>query len=191
MSTIKAPFWGLHANKTLAKTIVFAKTKNRKYVKRHAVPSDPKTPAQLFVRNIWKDLAQIWKVINYTSYDRLAWGLAAKFENPSACGRNMFFKYGFLAYKTGPFFPPFNVEVAPFGFPFDVDCQAPPGSSCTLCILRGPNAGYTNTQLADPGGNVQFIAPFRSPDSFFRIYVEIGPRSGYSGYYPLDENWWL
>ena len=74
MALTKAPLFGLDASGTIAGAIVFSKWKGRNYVRRHAVPSNPKSGLQVGMRAGFKFVSQayatlsagdvaLWKVI--------------------------------------------------------------------------------------------------------------------------------
>ena len=58
MALTKAPLFGLDASGTIAGAIVFSKWKGRNYVRRHAVPSNPKSGLQVGMRSMFKFVAQ-------------------------------------------------------------------------------------------------------------------------------------
>ena len=61
MARTTAPLFSLDASGTIAKTIVFSKWKGRAYVRRHAVPSNPRFPLQVAVRACFAYLTAWWK----------------------------------------------------------------------------------------------------------------------------------
>lgn len=58
MALTKAPLFSLDASGTIAGAIVFSKWKGRNYVRRHAVPHNPKTGLQVGMRSSFKFVAQ-------------------------------------------------------------------------------------------------------------------------------------
>jgi hypothetical protein len=52
------------ASGTLAGALTFAKWRGRNYVRRHAIPSNPRTPAQVTARAIVAFLGAQWKTLN-------------------------------------------------------------------------------------------------------------------------------
>jgi hypothetical protein len=58
MALTKAPLFGLDASGTVAGAIVFSKWKGRTYVRRHAVPHNPKSGLQVGMRSVFKFIAQ-------------------------------------------------------------------------------------------------------------------------------------
>lgn len=58
MALTKAPLFGLDASGTLGGSIVFGKWKGRTYVRRHAVPSNPKSGLQVGMRSVFKWISQ-------------------------------------------------------------------------------------------------------------------------------------
>lgn len=60
MAGVKGPLFSLDASGTVGDAIVFAKWKGRNYVRRHAIPSNPKSVGQVSVRAMIKFLTQYW-----------------------------------------------------------------------------------------------------------------------------------
>lgn len=60
MATTKGPLLSLDASGTVAGTMVFSKWKGRNYVRRHAIPANPKTQPQIANRTMMAFLAQSW-----------------------------------------------------------------------------------------------------------------------------------
>lgn len=191
MSLTKAPFWGLSAKKSLAKTISFAKTKNRKYVKVHTIPKDAKTSSQIYHRQTFSLISRTWRNAPLTTHDRLAYGLVAKLDNPPSHARAEFFKIFFTAPPMVIFDPLQDILVNPLGAPFDVDLLCSPWVPLTLRIIRGPHAGFTQTLPPPHFPPFGFTIPFRDKNDFFRITAEDPMTFWQTGYYPLDENWFI
>lgn len=61
MAKVKAPLLGMDASGTVAKAMVFSRWKGRIYVRRHTVPSNPRSPGQMLVRATMKMLVNFWK----------------------------------------------------------------------------------------------------------------------------------
>jgi len=61
MATPTAPLLSFGASGTLAKTLVYSKWKGRAYVRKHVIPSNPKTAAQDLTRNAFKWTSDVWK----------------------------------------------------------------------------------------------------------------------------------
>lgn len=60
MAGVKGPLFSLDASGSVGDAIVFAKWKGRNYVRRHAIPSNPKSVGQVSVRAMMKFLTQYW-----------------------------------------------------------------------------------------------------------------------------------
>lgn len=77
MAKSTGPLLSLGASGTLAKTMVFSKWKGRAYVRRHVIPSNPKTSEQLLTRNVFSFGSGIWKAaptLLRAPWDRFAVG---------------------------------------------------------------------------------------------------------------------
>ncbi len=60
MAGVKGPLFSLDASGSVGDAIVFAKWKGRNYVRRHAIPANPKSAGQVAVRAMLKFLTQYW-----------------------------------------------------------------------------------------------------------------------------------
>ena len=79
MATVKAPLMSLDASGTIGESIVFSKWKGRNYVRRHAIPYNPKAATQVAVRAMFKALTQAWAAIsgaNQATWSDLTSGVA-------------------------------------------------------------------------------------------------------------------
>ncbi len=81
MASVKGPLFSLDASGTVAGAVVFSKWKGRNYVRRHAVPSNPKSPGQLGVRAMMKFLSQYWTTLS--ANDKADWETRAEVTNVS------------------------------------------------------------------------------------------------------------
>lgn len=79
MATTKAPLFGLDASGTLADSIVFSKWRGRTYVRRHAIPSNPKSALQVGMRSVFKFVTQDFSNLTQTQKD--AWDALAAPDN--------------------------------------------------------------------------------------------------------------
>jgi len=77
MAKITAPLLSFGASGAIAKTQVYATWKGRPYVRRHVIPSNPKTTAQTLTRDVFKNASSIWKLMGNTAvapWNRFATG---------------------------------------------------------------------------------------------------------------------
>ncbi len=79
MASTKAPLFGLDASGSLAKSIVFSKWRGRTYVRRHAIPANPKSALQVGMRAVFKFITQDFK--NLTQSQKDAWDALAAPDN--------------------------------------------------------------------------------------------------------------
>jgi len=75
MATVKGPLFSMDASGQLAGSVVFSKWKGRNYVRRHAVPANPKSALQVGTRSMMRFLSQEW--------DGLSALPAASWEEPA------------------------------------------------------------------------------------------------------------
>lgn len=71
MARVTGPLMSFDASGTLAKSMVFAKWRGRNYVRRHAIPANPRSINQIGIRSMFAWLAQEWKLL--ASGDHTAW----------------------------------------------------------------------------------------------------------------------
>ena len=62
MAKLSGPLMSLGARGSIAKTIVTSKWRGIAYARQHVIPANPKTTAQMFVRNMFAALREMWKV---------------------------------------------------------------------------------------------------------------------------------
>lgn len=79
MATTKAPLFGLDASGTLAKSIVFSKWRGRTYVRRHAIPANPRSNLQLGMRSVFRYITQAFGTLTQAQKD--AWNALAAPDN--------------------------------------------------------------------------------------------------------------
>jgi len=63
MAGVKGPLFSLDASGSIGNALVYAKWKGRNYVRRHAIPSNPKSAGQVSVRAMLKFLTQYWDTL--------------------------------------------------------------------------------------------------------------------------------
>lgn len=81
MAGVKGPLFSLDATGTIGDALVYAKWKGRNYVRRHAIPSNPKSVGQVSVRAMLKFLAQYWA--NLSAGEQTDWETRAAATNIS------------------------------------------------------------------------------------------------------------
>ncbi len=81
MATVKGPLFSLDASGTIGGSVVFSKWKGRNYVRRHAIPSNPKSGGQLSVRAMMRFLSQYWGTLD--TAEKADWETRAAVTNIS------------------------------------------------------------------------------------------------------------
>ena len=76
MARVTGPLMSFDASGTVAGAVVFSKWRGRNYVRRHAVPSNPRTTGQLAARAIIAFLGADWK--NLDPADQATWEKGAE-----------------------------------------------------------------------------------------------------------------
>lgn len=64
MATVKGPLMSMAASGTVAGAIVYSSWKGRPVVRRHAVPSNPKSGLQVGLRAVFKYITQAWGALS-------------------------------------------------------------------------------------------------------------------------------
>lgn len=91
MALPTAPLLSFGASGTIAKTLVYSKWKGRAYVRRHVIPSNPKTAAQNLTRNAFAWSSSVWKAspsLLRSPWDRFATGQVLTGRN-AFIGKNL------------------------------------------------------------------------------------------------------
>ncbi len=81
MAGVKGPLFSLDASGTIGDAVVFAKWKGRNYVRRHAIPANPKSVGQVSVRAMMRFLSQQWAA--FTANQKADWETRAAATNIS------------------------------------------------------------------------------------------------------------
>ena len=98
MSRIVAPLLSFSASGQIAKTQVYSTWKGRPYVRRYAIPSNPKTADQMETRNTFSWLNNVWKFMPATAIDAwTAYANSSRFTN-----RNGFIKRNLSDLRSEP-----------------------------------------------------------------------------------------
>ena len=63
MARVTGPLFSMDASGTVGKAIVFSKWKGRSYVRRHAVPSNPRSGLQVGIRTVFGFVAAAWATL--------------------------------------------------------------------------------------------------------------------------------
>lgn len=79
MVRVKGPLFSMEASGTIGNSIVFSKWKGRDYVRRHAIPSNPKSGLQVGVRAVFGYIAQDYA--NLAAGDISDWTTLAAGDN--------------------------------------------------------------------------------------------------------------
>lgn len=85
MARVTGPLMSFDASGSVAGSIVFSKWRGRNYVRRHAVPANPRSSSQLAVRSIMGFLASAWKLCDPSN--QRTWEVSADALKISAFNR--------------------------------------------------------------------------------------------------------
>lgn len=89
MATTKGPLFSMDASGTVAGSIVFSKWKGRNYVRRHAIPANPRSALQIGTRSMLRYLSQ--RYADLSALNKATWDVRA--EPYSISGFNAFVGY--------------------------------------------------------------------------------------------------
>lgn len=164
MASVKGPLFSLDASGSVGGAIVFSKWKGRNYVRRHAIPANPKSATQVGTRAMMRFLSQYWATLS--GADQTTWETPAAVDNVSAfnafIGYNMsrwgLFKYPAMAYPAA--------QVATAGTLGTPVCTAG---------IRSILTGATVTVLADNWGIAIYRKVASAPDESRAECVRIIP----------------
>lgn len=108
---VTGPLFSLDASGTIAKTIVASKWKGRNYMRRHVVPSNPRSDGQTANRAMMAFLSQYW--VHMSAVNQALWDELAAQGNFSAF--NAFTRYNMNRWKqfSWPFETPTSSAAAP------------------------------------------------------------------------------
>jgi len=81
MATVKGPLFSLAASGTIGDALVYSTWKGVEYVRKHAIPANPKSVGQVSVRSMLKFLTQYWASL--TAAQQTDWETRAAATNIS------------------------------------------------------------------------------------------------------------
>jgi hypothetical protein len=81
MARVKGPLFSVDASGTVASTVVFSRWRGRNYVRRHAIPANPRSAGQTAARTVIAFLAPEWSLM--TDADKASWENLAEATNIS------------------------------------------------------------------------------------------------------------
>lgn len=81
MARTTAPLFSMDASGSIGKSIVFSRWKGRNYVRRHAIPSNPMSGLQVYMRSMFAFLTRGWAAIPGVS--QATWDAPAEPDNIS------------------------------------------------------------------------------------------------------------
>jgi hypothetical protein len=97
MARTTAPLFSLDASGTIAKSLVFSKWRGRQYVRRHAIPKNPQSPAQVGIRTALKFLTQSFK----TNIDDITDAFTEIAANANVSILNAYVQYNMRRWRMG------------------------------------------------------------------------------------------
>lgn len=101
MAKVTGPLFSLDARGSVGRSIVYSIWKGVNYLRRHVVPQNPNTDAQIVVRTIITDGSQKWADSTITASDKALWDAYA--EGQPFSGFNAYMKAYFADnFDAGP-----------------------------------------------------------------------------------------
>lgn len=146
MAKVTGPLMSMSASGTLGGTLVFAEWNGRAYVRKHVIPTNPKSAMQTGVRAMWKFLAKFWAAI--AALDKATWAAIADPQQIS--NFNAFMQYNMDRWQN--FFSPSQANPA---------AEASTGLTVTTQTLTGA-AGHATVEITPSGStDIWGLAIFR------------------------------
>lgn len=100
MARVKGPLFSMDARGSIGKTLVFSIWKGINYVRRHSIPSNPKSAAQVSMRSMFTFLSQIWNGL--TAGNKATWDTRADSLNISPFNVFMAYSMDLWNHYKGP-----------------------------------------------------------------------------------------
>lgn len=96
MAKPTSPLFSIEAHGTLAGELTYGRTKNRLFVKKKPVPSQPRTGLQIAQRVMFAELQKSWP--GFSDAEKDTWTVPAKAANVSK--NNAFLKYNLIRWRN-------------------------------------------------------------------------------------------
>jgi hypothetical protein len=194
MAKPKGPCFALSALGSIAKTLVYFRSKGRNVLRQHVVPHNPKTVAQVTTRGHMQDLATEWRNPLRSGADNTAYRTLSKFTPGGLNGWNVFCKL----FKS---LLDHSLQAAYFyqgTATFDPDTgiiQVNAGSNIisleVVILVYKPSGVYLTQWTASTSGagviNSANAVPDAQVGGFIQIYREVDAPYGASGMYLITE----
>lgn len=100
MARVKGPLFSMDARGSIGKTLVYSIWKGINYVRRHSIPSNPKSAAQVSFRAMFTFLSQIWDGL--TVGNKATWDTRADSLNISSFNAFMQISMDLWNHYKGP-----------------------------------------------------------------------------------------
>lgn len=138
MATTKGPLFSMDASGTIAKAVTYSKWKGINYVRRHAIPYNPKAATQVAVRAMFKAMTQAWAGIGAVA--QATWDALTSGQDKSPF--NSYVGYNLSRYRDGLGFA-FSYPYAGAGTAPGAPTTTPTGGvrHVNLSIADGANPG--------------------------------------------------
>jgi hypothetical protein len=194
MAKPKGPCFALSSKGSIAKTLVYFRSKGRNITREHVVPHNPKTPAQVTTRGHLQDLTTEWRNPLRSGADNTAYRTLSKFSPGGLNGWNMFCKLfkSVLDHNINPAyyyqaFATYDTEAGTI----HVAAGSNVISDDVVIIFYKPSGVYLTqkTVTTSAGGAILLEGPLADIEvgGYIQIYRETDPPVGASGMYQITE----
>ncbi len=175
MAGVKGPLFSLDASGTVGDAIVYSKWKGRNYVRRHAIPANPKSVSQVSVRAMMRYLAQQWAGLS--DGQQTDWETRAAATNISEF--NAFTAYNMD--RWGRFLCPSKLDPATHG-------GTPAITDTPTCVagVRSIAVGFDVSTANDGWGALLFRGLTDYPTPARNTLLRVVPAEGAATYAFLD-----
>lgn len=181
MAQVKGAFGGLKTKGSIADTYTFQNWKGINVVKSKPYPSNPQSTDQTSNRDQFKEAVDYWHDSRTTARDKKAWGLAAQLSGRPMSGFNRLVSRIRFHTIANTWALLYKCEM--ILFPGQVQPQITCARACnvTFSIIRGPNAGYSETLAVAAGSAKSFAKIDINQNDICMWYTGPTPNIGESG----------
>jgi hypothetical protein len=183
MAKVKAAFWGLGASKSIGDSIVFYKRKGVQCVREKVTPANPNTTAQQVERTQFTEGVDQWHDIKLLAKDKTAWNTRATIIGGGQSGFNQLISNVRKYPSTNDHTLLYNIKMVTSGANQIPKVTADAAGTCTFKIIRGPNAGFSNTQTLVADTEKAFNLVPTNSGSICVFEMTAANKTGESGYF--------
>lgn len=176
-------FASLGVTGSIGDTFTFSQWKGIQVIKKKPTPSNPNTAGQQVNRSQYGDAVVAWHNIKLEKQDKTAWDLRASKGSRPMSGFNSFISLYRLAGLTNTHVLLYGMTFALSGVQVQPIIKADTGCNITFKIIRGPDAGYSETLPAAADAPIGFADVDINPANVCVFTADNVGDTGESGYH--------